>query len=267
MIKSIIRSAFGPLAAVAAFIGLSLGSVPANAAVINLGFAVDGSGSVQMDGFEDQLNGLAAALDNIPTSGPNQYRIGVVWFNDTAETIVMPTIVTAANIDAIKAQITGALADYVGGLTSIASGINQLVADFGAIGSETGLINVTTDGFSTANDVNADIAARNAAFAAGWDSVSAECIIACNDQTSTATQNLLAIGAPQPSVFVTDINNLPDPLTQAFVLQVTSFDEYASAIDAKVQQVTEIPLPAGLPLFISGLGLIGAAVRRRRATA
>ena len=56
------------------------------------------------------------------------------------------------------------------------------------------------------------------------------------------------------------------------MIPVTSFEAYGAAINAKVGQIVDdttppnvIPLPAGLPLLLGGLGVL--ALVRRRASA
>lgn len=260
------------VAALVAFGGIAASSDKAEAAIINLGFAIDSSGSVGSSGWNTQITGLAAALDSIPTSGANQYRVGVVAFNGGARTIVSPTIVTAGNIAGIKNAITSEA--FSSGGTFIGAGINLLVSDFNAAGyqaSETSLMNVTTDGFSSPTG---DAAARDAALAAGWEGISAECIFVCSTENSTGTQNLLnTVVSPVPALFVTDTNALPNPLNQSFVLQINSFADYEAAIKAKVGRIvidtggggtTPVPLPAGLPLMLGGLAVL-YAVRRKAA--
>ena len=241
----------------------------ANAEIVNLGFAIDESGSVGSNGFALQIQGLAAALANIPTTGDIEYRIGVVAFSSGARTLIPPTIVTAANIGMLQTTLLNAT--FGGGGTAISAGLNLLVSDFntaGATAEETTLFNVTTDGLS---GLTADIAAAAAAIAAGVDSISAECIIVCASELSAGSQNLLSIVSPSPGVFVTDPANLPNPLQTAFVLQVGGFEDYADAIDAKIglvvdvtSGVSDVPIPAALPLFISAIGAYGFAARRRR---
>lgn len=65
------------MAGVVAF-GLSTGG--AFAAVVDLGFSLDASGSVGSGNFNTVRTALAAALDSIPTTGANQYRIAVNKF-------------------------------------------------------------------------------------------------------------------------------------------------------------------------------------------
>src|SRR5262245_37901580 len=92
--------------AVAVSIALSGASV-ARAETINLGFAIDGSGSITQAGFDLEKNGLAAALAaNIPYVGGigahadngNLYVISVVQFSSAAGAPITATINNATDL-------------------------------------------------------------------------------------------------------------------------------------------------------------------------
>ncbi|WP_299847932.1 VWA domain-containing protein [uncultured Roseovarius sp.] len=235
---------------------------PSSAAVIDIGFALDQSGSVGSSNFNLVRTALANALDQIPTSGPNQYRIGVVKFNSFATNVVSPpTIVTAGNIAAIKNTI--ATTSYSGGGTSIAAGVTALTNMFTSAGlGDMTLFNVTTDGQSS---ISALQAASTAAAAAGVDGISYEGI-----GGGVNTAGLLSVAFPTPAVLAT-LATIPDPTKNGFVLPVASFADYEAAIKAKVQRIVTptIPLPAGLPLILSGVVFLGGlrAAKSRKAAA
>lgn len=250
-----------------------------SAAVIDLGFALDESGSVATSDFNLSKQGLANALDKIPTSGTNQYRISVIAFDSNARTIIAPTIVTAGNIASLKTDITG-IANSQGG-TDIAEAVDLLTANFvgAGLGDET-YLNVATDGGSSSNALA--LAAANAR-AAGVDGLSFEAIGTFAD-TSTLLRSCFgnnsytdpgSLNTAAGCSLVNDSNNLPDATQEGFVLAVNNFTDFEGAISAKVQSIVDdtgggtspVPLPASLPLLLSALGLGGLLARRRKVTA
>lgn len=246
-------------------------AAPAMAITVDLGFSIDGSGSIFGSDFVLQRDGLAAALSNIPTSGDVDYRIAVTQFaGGSATTIVEPTVVTAGNLATIQSTIV-AEQQRRGG-TPLATAINGLVDLFDAAGglNETALFNISTDG--SPNSQSASSAAAVAAFDAGVDGLSFEAV-----GPGANTTFLASIAGPNGGVIV-DLDNIPDPTQQGFVIEVDGFDEFGAAISAKVGEIVDstgggvptgpspIPLPAGLPLLLTGLlGFFGLRTRQRLA--
>ena len=251
---------------------LLVGGAPALADTIDLGFSIDGSGSINGSDFTLQTEGLAAAFANIPTSGDIEYRLAVTQFAGFGTTtIIEPTIVSAANIAGLQSAVQGTFQS--GGGTPLAAGITSLVDLFAADGGlgDTTLLNLSTDG--APNSQSASTTAVADALAAGVDGISFEAVGLAN---ISFLQTLARPGAS--GVVVTDLDAIPDPTTQGFVIDVASFDDFGAAIDAKIGEivigtggggdpsVAPIPLPAGLPLLLAGvLGLFGAGRLRRRA--
>jgi hypothetical protein len=254
------------------------GAVSTQAATIDLGFVLDGSGSVATNDFVTARTALSAALSQIPTSGANEYRIAVTTFGGTQRTIVAPTIVTAANLASIQADVAAAARPSSTGSTQTGPAITfitDLFLNAGGLGATT-LINITTDG-QASNQTAAENAAL-AAFNAGVDGISFEAV--GSGVSSLAAQQRMAriaglgtAGDPANGVIVTDLTAIPNAITTGFVIPVSSFAAYEAAINAKIGRIVDdtqptpnvIPLPAGLPLLLAGLGAF--AFMRRRAAA
>jgi len=265
--------------AVAALFG---GTPAAQAATINLGFVLDGSGSVGSADFNTARTALSAALAQIPTSGVNEYRIAVTSYGSSQFTVVAPTIVTAANIATIQAAVASATRDFGGTDTAGAiTFMSNLFLSAGALASETTLINITTDGVP--NSQSGAEAAALSARTAGVDGISFEAV-GSGVSSASALNNMARIaglgttGLVTGGVVVTDLTAIPNATTTGFVIPVSSFAGYQAAITAKIGQIvidtggggptdpSVVPLPAGLPLM---LGVIGAfaLVRRRQMAA
>ncbi|MCM8611496.1 VWA domain-containing protein [Accumulibacter sp.] len=238
-----------------ALAGSTIAAGSANAAVIDLGFVLDRSGSVGSGNWTSVTSGLANALAVIPTAGPNQYRIAVSSFATTASVDVLPVILTAGNLAGIQASIN-AIA-FTNGNTCIQCGTtaltNAYIADGGL--SSSSLMNISTDGVPNIGETNGTTL-RNSLTASGWDSISAEAIGNFN------LSFLQALVSPNPGVTTNDPNALPNPLVQGFVLTVANFDDYGPAIAAKVQNIVDLPEPGSVALL--GVALAGIAGLRRK---
>ncbi len=256
----------------AGVVALSMTTSAAFSAVIDFGFSLDGSGSVGNTNFATVTAALAAALDNIPVTGANQYRIAVNQFGTNVGTIVAPTIVTAGNIAAIKTSITNAV--RITGVTNTGAAITSLTALFVNAGglNSTALFNITTDGASS--NQSAAEAAALAAFNAGVDGISLEAVGSFTNGTLENMRRISALGTNGDilvgsALVIDDLNAIPNPLDTGFVLKVSDFGGYSAAINAKVQRIVDpepnpVPLPAGFPLMLIGIGAF-AALRRRAA--
>lgn len=227
----------------------------ARADIIDLGFSLDSSGSVGSANWNLVTSGLANALDEIPLTGDDQYRISVVGFSSSAFDIVLPTILTSDNLATVQSQITSA--PFTSGSTCISCSIDLLTANKIATGGfgNASLINISTDGEPNVGNLDGS-SLRESAIAAGWDGLSAEAI------GSFDLGFLSNLVFPQPPLITDDPTEILtiDPFEQGFVLQVENFEDYEFAIADKVRAIPDgdkIPEPGtvlGL-LAISGLGL------------
>src|SRR5262249_6453470 len=140
------------------------GSTVSRAETIDLGFAIDGSGSITAAGFDLEKNGLAAALlANIPFAGGtgknapngNTYRISVVEFGTTAGTPITVTVNTQADLNSLVTQVQ-ALA-FLNSNTCISCATTALTDAFNALSggmSAKSLINISTDGLPNVGEQN-----------------------------------------------------------------------------------------------------------------
>lgn len=258
-------------AAAIAATSLFFGANALSAATIDLGFALDESGSINNADFRRAKNGLADALGLIPTSGDDLYRISVVSFASDARTIVDVMDVTPTSLPLIQQSVRDIR--QADSATAIGEAIDLLTTNFTASGfGDTTLFNVTTDGVNNRFTVTPQDAATAAA-AAGVDGLSFEAVTEEADVDA-----LLEIAFPGTPMLVADADDLPNPLTTSFVLEVDNFTDYQAAISAKVSRIvadtgsdtdpiSPVPLPAGVPLFLTALAAFGGMRMMRKTDA
>ncbi len=266
------KSQLKKFAAAAAF-SLALGAPSANAAtVVDLAFIMDESGSVAQADYLAAMDSLADALDaSIPVGNPNvTYSITVISFSSSTTLDVAPTLISDATA---LSNVTAAIraATYSGGGTNYATAFNRLLTEVpGASLGDSSIINMMTDGEASDNGFDE----RDDLRAAGWDSLSFEAVENFGGSPDSATLAALAFDTNgvggQP--IINNANQISNPLTNSFVLEVAGFGPaYAAAISGKVQRIVNpnpvIPLPAGLPLLLSGIMVLGAARMRKRKAA
>lgn len=266
------------LAAVGAMAISAFAAGESRGAIIDLGFMLDGSFSVSSTQYNQASTALSQALGQIPTSGANQYRLAVTSYGSSSGVdIVAPTIVTAANQATIQTQVASAA--KAGGTTNTSGAITymfDLFNDDGGLGDTT-LFNITTDGSPNSQSATGDAAFT--AWQSGVDGISFEAV-GSGVSSSSAQNNMAQVaglgtsGDSTAGMVLSPGDAIPNATTTGFVIPVADFDAYADAINAKVEQVVidtgggdgspnVIPLPAGMPLMLAGIGAF-AFMRRRQ---
>lgn len=260
---------------VAAAIAASFGFAgTAQADRIQLGFILDGSGSITAGEWTTIVNGLASAINLIPVGGSDTYEVSVVQFSTNASTYAQ-----ASNILITDSTVRGNLASFVAGLTQLGNNTNYEIA-FNAMKNVLNntiaqaaysYVNFATDGepntcgltsFTSpglAGSQACAVSGLNAMLGIGVDNVSIEGI---GVSASAKTFLTGSICTPQPCDDTAPFN-FP---TQGFYVGVANATEYATAVENKVRTVTgQIPEPATLALMGVALAGIGFARRREKA--
>lgn len=243
-------------------LGLAFTAPAANAGVIQLGFIMDSSGSIGASNWNIIKGALANAVNTlVPTNGG--YEISVVNFSDTTTTVVNHVLIDSV---AARTSVANAIAamSFIGSSTNMAAAFDAMT--FALTSSTQGMIdasyvNLATDGVPfvsgqpAATSLTNTIAARDFAIVAGVDNISIE-----------------AIGGGVDPAFLQNSICYPGPCTVApayafpgngFYIPVANAAAYASAIDNKIQVVTQqVPEP-GMALIVA-LGVVGIAAARRK---
>ena len=231
-----------------------------------LGFLIDASGSIGTQNFNTMRSGYATALAALPTDGT--IELTVVTFASGTATVVAPTIVTSATLPSIITSINNML--YTGGSTATNLGINAITGLMTGSGNFNrnlnSMINIATDGVpnSTSLAITAAVNAENA----GIDALTAEAIGGFN---ASFLRDLVFSPVNGPcagrGTLLAINSEPPNPMTSnPWVLPVNSFDDFPTAINAKVQaSVGNVPEPGVLTLLALGLVGLGFARRNRPA--
>ena len=210
--------------------------VSAGDELIQLAMVVDGSGSINPTEWQTMTDGLAAAIQNC-LRDDGTVELTVVQFSDSAQTMVPPTLITAANKAAVAATI--AAMSQMGGSTYMEKGFDQAVSEVSAspnyAKATKRVMNLSTDGAAT--NPSAAVAARDNAITV-FDEIDAEAV--------GTGPNLIwlrdEIVHPQPGEIYGGIYPPwpPDgPASPGWVAHVADFHEYAAMVCSKIKTVTE----------------------------
>jgi hypothetical protein len=229
--------------ATAAMAAPLLMSSPANA-VIQLGFALDSSGSIGTADYNTIKNGLASAIEAlIPTD--SSYEISMVNFSSTSTTVVSAVLIDSIATRTQVADAIRASTAFNGG-TAFAPALNGLAAAF-ASSNQTitaTYINFATDGAN--GDTAATATARTNLINAGLDNLSLEGIGGGVNVNYLTTAMCYPTPCDQTSPY-----NFP---AQGFYIPVADAAGYVAAIQNKIRTVVNpTPEPGTLALFSLGL--------------
>lgn len=223
----------------AIFLGSVLLGAQQTRAAIYLGLAIDGSGSISTSDFALQRNAYATVLNStIPTNGT--IGVGVWQFGSTVTQAFAPQLISsAADLTNLINAVNGMVQDD--GSTSLGPGIQAAASGLLTLGTlaDTHIIDVSTDGDGNTG-INQVTAATNA-IAAGIDNI-----------------NGLGVGG------AANLNFVMGP--QSFGVQVSSFQDFQTALSSKIKRETN-SVPEGgnsMILFALGFGAVLLAKRQVR---
>lgn len=257
---------FKHLIAITTFVCLALSPIGAFAApVTQLGFILDGSGSVSTTNYNLLRSGLSDAIAALDANG--SVEITVTAYGSSTKTVVAPTVLTVASLSAIQNSIlthtkSGGGTDTAGAITYTT---NLITGSTLFSTSKASIINLATDGVP--NSQSAAVAAAQWSFTQGIDALSIEAI-GSGVNSGSALNNMLQIAFPGPATLLAlNSTNIPNPIGGSWVVPVSDFDALAPVLKAKV--IASVKPPVSVPesnsLILLVLGLACLRLARKRA--
>jgi uncharacterized protein YegL len=233
------------------------------AALTQLGFLVDSSGSIGQDNFNQIRSGMSNAFSSV-LKPDGKVEISVVVFSTNAQVVVSPPRVIDSPQAITDVATTVAGMPYLNGQTDLPEGLRLLTSEIKLGNYEPTnldnpiIYNIVTDGLP--QDTADSVTARNEAIADGVDQISAEYIAGPVQGFDFLKDQIMY---PQPAAVAP-----PFPTTDVgFIIPVATFDEFELAFTEKlgeiVNGVDDIPEPTSFLVF-AGLGLLGIGYRRLR---
>jgi uncharacterized protein (TIGR03382 family) len=222
----------------------------ANAAGLELALLVDVSGSVDDTEYALQKSGYVTAFNDPTIQGfiaatPGGVAVTYIEWSGASEQaqLVGWTLLTDATSSSAFATAIAGTSRAFFGLTAPGSAINFAVPLFAANGIDGDRLVIDVSGDGVENDGADTSDARDAALAAGIDTING---IAIGSATLLAWYDANIVGG-----------------TNAFTVGADTFGDFAGAIFIKLQrEITGTPTPATMALF--GLGLVAVGFARRR---
>ena len=229
-------------------------SAPAEAGPIQLGFILDGSGSIGPTNWTTIRNGLASAVNAYVPLG-SQYEVSVVTFGTSATQNIKNFVVSDAASKNLLVNSIANLPYLNGGSTNYAAAFTamQQVLQLSISNASFSYVNFATDGQQ--NSGGTGVTERNSLIAAGVDNISIEGIGSSVDANDLQTNFCY----PGPCT-IAPVYNFP---TKGFYVGVADAAGYAAAIGEKVEIVTTVP-DLGSTLALFGVALVGLQGLRRR---